>query len=243
VLVSIVIPAYNAVKFIRDAVYTALNQSLAYPEFEVIVVDDGSTDDTWGAAALIKSMNPGRVQLIRKENGGPASALNAGIKVAKGEWIKWLSADDMMYPSCLEDMLWYIDKIKMSDIKYNYKRVIYYSDYDIVNEYGAITGEFIEPGRMEEDLWKLFFGNGSSSLIHKNVFTLCGLFDESYKHSEDYEFWLRATMIYGVHMFRIPTKTIKYRMHPGQLTKKYGGQLDKKIQDSIRARLPPSIHT
>lgn len=243
VLVSVIIPVYNGVKFIRDAVYTALNQSLAYPEFEVVVVDDGSTDDSWGAVALIRSMNEGRVQLIRKENGGPASALNTAIGAAKGEWIKWLSADDMMYPGCLEDLLWHIDKPEFKANGFDPKNTIYYTDYDIINEEGKVIGEFIESDRPIDDLWKLFFGNGSSSFIHKSVFDKCGLFDDNLPHSEDYEFWLRATMLHDIKMKRIPVKTIRYRRHPSQLTNKVGGSLDKQIKDSIRTRLPKVLHS
>jgi len=213
-------------------------QSLARPMYEVIVVDDASTDDTAGAVALIRSMNPGRVKLLlRSKNGGPAKALNDGIREAEGEWIKWLSADDVMYPSCLEDLLWHANLPNYKDRNY-----IFYTDYDYIDENGKITGEFIEPGRPESDLWKLFFGNGSSSFIHRSVFEKCGLFREL-PHSEDYEFWLRATQLFNTRLIRIPRKTIQYRQHPGQLTNKIGGKLDKAIKDSIRERVAEMLHT
>jgi len=233
VLVSVVIPAYNAIKFIRSAVYSALDQTLDYSKFEVIVIDDGSTDDTAGAAAMIRSMNPGRVKLLLKKNGGPASALNMGIKKAKGDWIKWLSADDMMYSNCLELMMNAVDE----------KDCIYYSHYNIIDEEGVLIDKFIEPMRPVNDLWKVFFGNGSTSIIHKSVFEKCGLYDEKLPHSEDYEFWLRATQLYGMKMKLIPEFTTKYRRHPDQLTNKVGGSLDKQIKDSIRKSQSEMLHT
>ena len=242
-LVSVIIPAYNAVKFIRHAVYSALLQSLNKHEFEVIVIDDCSTDDTAGAVALIRSMNVGRVKLImRKKNGGPAMALNDGIRAAKGDWIKWLSADDEMYPSCLEDLLWHADNQQPFPYGPDPQNAIFYTDYDYIDEAGKVTGEFIEPGRPESDLWKLFFGNGSSSFIHRSVFEKCGLFAEM-AHSEDYEFWLRASQLYSIRLVRIPVKTIKYRRHPGQLTNRVGGQLDQTIKDSIRERQSEMLHS
>ncbi len=247
VLVSVIIPAYNAVKYIRHAVYSALLQSLNKHEFEVIVIDDCSTDDTAGAVALIRSMNVGRVNLImRKENGGPAKALNDGIRETKGDWIKWLSADDEMYPSCLEDLLWWVNREKIKKEKELtldvHTDAIYYTDYDYIDEAGKVTGEFIEPGRPESDLWKLFFGNGSSSFIHRSVFEKCGLFAEM-AHSEDYEFWLRASQLYGIKLIHIPIKSIKYRKHAGQLTHRVGGQLDQTIKDSIRERQSEMLHS
>lgn len=228
-LVSVIIPAYNAVKFIRSAVYSALNQSLSWPCYEIIVVDDCSTDDTPGTAAFIGTLNEkGRVRvLMKKKNGGPASALNLGIKNAKGDWIHWLSADDVMYPHCLEDCLWHAKD----------KDTIYYTDYDIIDEKGEIVGEFIEPGSPADVLWKKFFGNGSSSFIHKSVFEKIGLFDEGLPASEDYEFWLRATMVNNLKLQRIPIKTIQYRRHPDQLTNTVGGKYDKNIKASIREKM------
>jgi len=243
VLVSVIIPAYNCVKFIRHAVYSALNQSLSRHEYEIIVVDDCSTDDTAGACALIRSLNTDVVKLYRKDkNGGPASALNTGIIRSKGEWIKWLSADDLMYPSCLEDLLWHADNQQPFPYGADPQNTIFYTDYDYIDEDGKVTGEFIEPGRPESDLWKLFFGNGSSSFIHRSVFEKCGLFREL-PHSEDYEFWLRASQLYGVRLVRIPVKSIQYRQHPGQLTNRFGGKLDKEIKALIRKGQSEMLHS
>lgn len=93
---SVVIPAYQAAKTIREAVKSALEQTS--PAQEVIVVDDGSTDDL--AAALASFAND--IRLIRKQNGGAASARNVGIEAAQGEFVAFLDADDLFYPGRLE---------------------------------------------------------------------------------------------------------------------------------------------
>jgi len=228
VLVSIIIPVFNGEKFISQAIESALNQT--YKDIEIIVVDDGSTDKTWWM--LTHQFRKKGVIPVHKENGGTASALNFGIKLAKGEWIKWLSADDVLRPDAVETMMdWAVEK-----------NCIYYTHYHIIDEKGKIKREFREQARPESDLWNLFYGNGSSSLIHKDLFTVCGLFDESLRHSEDYEFWLRATQIYGMRLLLIPEFTLLYRNHPDQLTEKVGGTLDVQIKDSVSKRITEIRH-
>src|SRR5919197_5607580 len=93
---SVIIPAYQAASTVGDAVSSALAQT--YPAHEVIVVDDGSTDDLAGALSTFA----GRIRLIRKENGGAASARNAGVAAAEGEFVAFLDADDVYGPRRLE---------------------------------------------------------------------------------------------------------------------------------------------
>ncbi len=238
-LVSVIIPVYNCERYITLAIESVRMQS--WKSLELIIVDDGSDDGTTELLQKIIDPRVPEVQVIYKlKNEGTASALNEGIKHARGEWIKWLSADDMMYPNAIQDMMIFgvEDNFKQS------KNAIFYSDYDIIDERGSNIGEFIEPDRNLSDhetktkeLFSHFYGNGSTSLIHKNVFKKCGLFDETLRHSEDYEFWLRATALFNVNMIRVPTKTIKYRRWSGQLTNRVGGSLDEQIKNSIKEKM------
>lgn len=237
--VSVIIPVYNCERYIPLAIESVRMQS--WKSLELIIVDDGSDDGTTELLQKIIDPRVPEVQVIYQlQNKGTASALNEGIKHARGEWIKWLSADDMMYPNCIQDMMIFgvEDNAKQS------KNAIFYSDYDIIDERGSLIGDFIEPDRNQQDhetrtkeLFSHFYGNGSTSLMHKNVFKKCGLFDESLKHSEDYEFWLRATALFNVSMIRVPTKTIKYRRWSGQLTNRVGGSLDEQIKNSIKEKM------
>jgi glycosyltransferase involved in cell wall biosynthesis len=197
-----------------------------YKDFEIIVVDDGSGDET---LKILKEYID-KVFVILKTNGGTASALNRGIKHAlygTGDWIKWLSADDEMLPDCLENL------VKMC----SNPMAIYYTNYHIIDAKGKHVKDFVEPKRPVSDLWTLFYGNGSSSFIHKNVFDRCGLFDESLRFGEDYEFWLRATMLYNVNLTLIPEFTVNYRNHPDQLTHKVGGRNDIIIKQKIKDQI------
>ena len=220
---SIIIPVYNGEKYILNAVVSALNQTVSC---EVIVVNDGSTDRTHELLCGVPN-----ITYLIKNNGGTASALNIGIRNSNANWIHWLSADDVLYPDAVEKMLKNIDN----------NEKIYYSNYDIINENSELIGEFIEPiernfkTREErfKELMGNYYGNGSSSMIHKSVFDKIGYFDESIAHSEDYEFMLRA-ISKGIDLKLIPIKTLKYRYHSEQMTHKVGGSLNDLIRNRYR---------
>lgn len=103
-LVSVVIPAWNAAATIRSSVSSALSQSI--PEINVIVVDDGSTDDT---AEIVQSIDDPRLSLVAQSNRGQSAALNAGAHVSRGQFIKFLDADDWINPTHLEAQLAALD--------------------------------------------------------------------------------------------------------------------------------------
>ena len=93
--VSVIIPAYNAAPYLAETLASVFAQS--YPDYEIIVVDDGSTDDT---LAVLEQFAD-RITLIRKPNGGPASARNAGLRQARGELLAFLDGDDLWLPDKL----------------------------------------------------------------------------------------------------------------------------------------------
>lgn len=220
--VSIIIPVYNGEKYIRECIESALKQTV---RCQVIVVNDGSTDKTH---EICKGIND--IIYLIKPNGGTASALNCGIRNSKARWIHWLSADDVLYPDAIKNML---DEIGLTPNNTNY---IYYSNYDVIDESGNIIREFIEPTERNflskeerfKELLGNYFGNGSSSMIHKSIFEKIK-FDESLAHSEDYDMWLNA-MSKGFDLKLIPIKTLKYRIHSEQMTNKIGGSLNGLIR-------------
>ena len=216
--VSIIIPVYNGGKYIEEAVNSALSQT--YPSCEVIVVNDGSTDDTHDICKRID-----HITYYAKVNGGTGSALNTGIRYARGKWIKWLSADDVLLSNAVANMMSREPK----------ENTIYYTNYHYIDPNGNIIGCFNEPERNHKTIVELksemmgnFYGNGSSSLIHSSVFKKIGMFAEL-PHSEDYDFWLRA-LSNGIRLEHIPIYTLLYRLHPEQLTNKIGGSLNGEIR-------------
>ena len=99
-LVSVIIPVFQRAAMLRRAVASALAQT--YADVEVIVVDDGSTDDCWECAQRLAAANPGRVHALRQENAGPGPARNRGLAAARGEFIQYLDSDDELLPNKLE---------------------------------------------------------------------------------------------------------------------------------------------
>ena len=223
-LVSIIIPVFNGEKYLRECIDSAIIQ----PNCEVIVVNDGSEDQTENICQEYFD----KIRYIYKENGGTASALNAGIALSRGEYIHWLSADDVLLDNAIPKM---IEWIGLNDTKP--ENCIYYTHYHIIDGIGRHLRDLKEPGHDESVLWKKFFGNGSTSLIHREVFRKIGNFESKLPHSEDYEFWLRATMLHGIKLQLIPVFTLNYREHAGQMTNRVGGKLDNLIKNSIRGKM------
>lgn len=189
-----------------------------------------------------------KIHYYKKKNGGTGSALNLGIRKARGQWIKWLSADDVLYPKYLQTIM---ETIKYSDNPFTR---LYYSSFHIINEKGEVIGKHEEPDfskipeyEFHVRLLEAFIGNGSSSLIHRSMFERVGLFDETLPMGEDYEWWLRAVLLHGIQMTRVPGILIKYRSHENTLTAKFRGKsapieasFKKKILKTFNESRPPN---
>ena len=121
-LVSIVIPVYNSEKFLIECLESILNQT--YKDIEIIVVNDGSTDNS----EKILQKYSDKITIISQENQGLASALNAGIKTLKGCWLKWFSPDDVMYPKTIETL------VHMAETQQD--NTIIYSNWELIDENG-----------------------------------------------------------------------------------------------------------
>ncbi len=99
--ISVIIPLYNKAAYIERTINSVLNQT--FSDYEVIIVDDGSSDGS--VDIVLNTFNNSKLRVIQKKNGGPSSARNCGTKEAKSEWVVFLDADDLMLPFCLE-YLW-----------------------------------------------------------------------------------------------------------------------------------------
>jgi len=233
--VSIVIPVYNAEKYLKECIESALNQT--YKNIEIIAVNDGSTDNS----LQILNEFSNRIKIISKSNGGTASALNTGIRHMKGEWFKWLSADDSLYSNSVEELILETKKLD------NNKNYIFYSNYKIMNSESKVIKEFIEPDY--NDLTSFDFntflldhhiGNGTTSLIHKSTLDKYGFFDETIGYAEDYELWLRFCLLHHCRLHLISKILANYRVHKTQLSKdihderiKSAEKIRKKILDKL----------
>ncbi len=171
--VSVIIPAYNSDRCIERAIESALRQTL--PPLEVLVVDDGSTDGTADVVARLSSP----VRLIRKQNGGPASARNRGCRLASGHWLALLDADDWWYPTKLEMQLACVGSEDIGLVHCP-------ADHQTATPRSELTFH---------DLWERNCIVNSSVLVRREAFEALGGFDETREliSVEDYNFWLRLS--------------------------------------------------
>ena len=209
--VSIIIPTYNRVAFLRRALHSIENQS--HPSGEIIVVDDGSTDKT---GTLVKTEFPG-VKYIYQQNLGVSAARNAGILNSKGHWLAFLDSDDEWFPTKLGKQLGLI--AKDSSIRVCHTEEIWIRNGTRVN---PMKKHAKSGGWIFDHCLAMCMISPSSVIIHRSVFEKAGLFDETLPACEDYDLWLRITSLYPVSFINEPL-IIKYGGHDDQLSRKYWG--------------------
>ena len=201
---SVVIPVYNGTNYLCEAIDSALAQT--YINYEVLVIDDGSTDGTW---ELIQNYGE-RVRGFRKPNGGAASALNLGIKEMHGRWFAWLSHDDLWLPEKLEKQVAFLEA--------NPQFKACYTDYFVIDAKGNILQEVETPWYPRVQSMRVLFGRmyigGCTMMVDRACFDRVGLFSEELKYTQDVEMWLRLLRQFDIG--RLPEKLIKQRTHPGQ---------------------------
>lgn len=181
-LVSIVIPVYNGTNYMREAIDSALAQT--YPRCEVIVINDGSTDN--GATDAVARSYGDRIRYFRKENGGVATAVNRGIREMRGEYFSWLSHDDTFYPDKIEKQ---IDALRRQG---RLAGGISHSNYDHLDvDSGVITRYNWLDIHTEQQLTNSNFSpvflciHGCSILIHRSHFERVGFYDEKLLATQD----------------------------------------------------------
>lgn len=208
-LVSIIIPVYNGSNYLESAIFSALDQD--YPNFEVVVVNDGSKDQ--GKTEKIAKSFGKKIRYFSKPNGGVASALNLAIEKARGEYVSWLSHDDLYYPNKLSV------QVKFLGSQTN-ENVVLYSDF----EYLDGNSKYLRTVKMPPVLPENFrmkitthsFMHGCTMLIPKKCFKEFGKFDEKLKTVQDYDFWFKIADNYR--FTYCPGVLVKSRLHNQQGT-------------------------
>lgn len=207
---SIVITNYNQGRFLNRSINSAIQQSANSNSYEIVIVDDGSTDDSISIIEGIIKNNPGRtMKLVRKTNGGTASARNEGIRQSKGDYIGFLDADDEYLPRKLELSYEYLSSAK--------EVALVYSDYIEVDSSTNKARYSPKPDFNYQKLKRLCIVS-TNSFIKKEITAKIGLFDETIRVIEDYDYWLR--IIAGGYMaLRIPEPLFKYYQHDSNKTR------------------------
>ena len=209
-LVSVIIPTYNRRFMTLEALNSVLKQT--YRNLEVIVVDDASTDST---PDIQNRIYDERFKYIRHpKNKGVSATRNTGIKESHGEYISFLDSDDIWFKKKLE--------IQMDRILQEKKEGIYYT-----NERWVRNGKFLNQkkkhkktsGWLFDRFLPLCLASISTVVLHKKIIDKIGLFDENLQAAEDYDFFIRGSIIYPFYFIDRPLVT-KRGGHPDQLTRK-----------------------
>ncbi len=210
--VSVVVPVYNVRSYIKEALVSLERQSFA--GFEVVVVDDGSTDDT---AEVVKPFvaRDSRFQLLNKQNGGLSSARNYGIRHARAEYIALLDGDDTYEPNKLATHVARLDSATEIGVVYSASRVI---REDGRPTFMHLDGKPIRSNPLAALLCKNFIGHGSNAVFRRSLWDEVGEFDEALRSSEDVDFWLRIAATQRWRFHREPQVLCSYRVRQSGLT-------------------------
>jgi len=206
-LVSVVIATYNMGNYLPEAVESVRAQT--YRPLEVIIVDDGSTDDT--ATVIRRWENDPGVRYVWQENQGQTVAKNHGISLARGAYVAFLDGDDRWKPYKLEH--------QMPLFGQNPATGVVYSDAVFIDEQGHETGrrEIAHPhGRVTSRLLEDNFVNFGSAVVSARALEHLGAFDEALPMSIDYDLWLRLSTAYEFGYVDEPL--LEYRIWGGQMS-------------------------
>ena len=183
-LVTIVLPTYNGSKFLRDSIESVLNQT--YQEWELIIVNDCSTDNTLEIAKEYEAKDD-RIKVIsNKTNKKLPASLNVGFSLAKGDYYTWTSDDNMYKPNAIKYMVNYLNTNPNTDL--------ISCQFDFIDEEGNFERLFFNGLKREMiDLTKNC-NIGACFMYRREIVQKVGNYDESYFCAEDYEYWCRIAL-------------------------------------------------
>ena len=209
-MVSVIIPTYQRAHWVSEAIESVLSQT--YKDYEILVVNDGSTDNTTEVLYQFQA----RIKIIEQENKGNSAARNIAIQNSQGQYIAFLDDDDKWMPNKLEKQI--------ALLEYNQKLGLIYSDMLFFNDKEVFT----EPRSKKHPIhfgrisWMLFlFGNSvplsSTVVVRRQTLDEIGLFDETLTHCEDYDLWLRISEKWL--FFYLDEPLTMYRLSDTNMTK------------------------
>ncbi|HVI11161.1 MAG TPA: glycosyltransferase [Candidatus Binatia bacterium] len=216
--ITALIPTYNCERYICETVESVLAQTL--PAHEVIVVDDGSTDDTQQALARYGT----RIRYVRQANAGPPAARNNGIALATGDLIALLDSDDLWLPNKLERQMRYLDQHPRCGLVYSDMKT--FDETGVIEESVKVSRNLTLPsGHIFPQMFAETLFQTSAVLLRKTCIDHVGGFDTSLRMGDDYEFFLRISRHYELGYIDEPL--VLYRQHPQQGTRTWGKELQQ----------------
>ncbi|MHC4563606.1 MAG: glycosyltransferase family 2 protein [Planctomycetota bacterium] len=184
---SVIMPVYNHVDYVGEAIHSVLDQTLG--DWELIIVDDGSTD---GSGELVDELaaRDDRIRVFHQENAGPSAARNLALSVARGAWLAYIDSDDAFLPDALQNYAAYIAAHPRTRFIHGYRHRL--------NEDGSITelaGEFQDRPSGTHELFGRMFLSHLCVCYRRELIELSGGYDESLRSCEDYELYLRLSLM------------------------------------------------
>ena len=208
-LISVIMPAYNASAFINDSIESFIQQD--YPSKELIIIDDGSTDNLFKKVEQLLQRHP-NINFFRQENSGVSAARNNGIHKAKGDWVAFLDADDIWYKTKLSNQWESMENEVWSHTDSHYFGIGYEHRPKRSDLSQMAEGEVFWP------LLKENFITTSSVLVKKDILFNAGGFDEKLKALEDWSLWLAIAEKYP--LCYVPKPLLSYRVHKSSTSRK-----------------------
>jgi glycosyltransferase involved in cell wall biosynthesis len=205
--VSVIIPAYNQGHYLSEAIQSVLDQT--YQDFEIIIVDDGSTDDT---SEVAKSFDDPRVRSIYQENSGLSAARNTGIRHSTGAYLTYLDSDDLFLPEKLD--------LLVAALKNNLEIGFVAGQAIPIDENGQWISKVFDTAPPTKGS-QLLLGNPlhvGSVLVRREWQERVGFFDEDLRSYEDWHMWLRLALA-GCKMGWVAKPVSLYRFHSAQMTR------------------------
>ncbi|MDP2852235.1 MAG: glycosyltransferase [Gallionella sp.] len=207
-LVSVLLPAYNCEAYVLEAVSSMLSQS--FSDFELLVIDDGSTDST---RKLLEAVHDARLRLVSNErNIGLIGTLNRGLALAVGRYIARMDADDISAPERLEKQVQYLEA--NPDIH------VLGSMVNLIDEQGNVFGAFAGYPKNADEIHRYLLREccliHPSVMFRKDTVLAADGYSTSARHAEDYDLWLRLSDHHKI--ANLPDKLVSYRMHRNQVS-------------------------
>lgn len=208
-LVSVIVPVYNRAHLVTETVASILGQT--YQNIEIILINDGSTDNSLDVIQALQHEYPDVIRIIDQENQGQTVARNQGIRQAQGKYIAFLDSDD----------LWMTDKLEQQVPLFDKGVGLVYGGVEFIDEYGETTRfEFCDPSVQGNIYPQLLVKNrmtGGSVVVLAEALEMVGVFDPEFKAAENWDLWLRVCKEYQARLVNKPV--VKYRLHQNNMSK------------------------
>lgn len=227
--VSVVLPTYNQAQYLPDALDGIFDQT--WVDYELIVVNDGSTDETPDILRAYQERHAFTV--IHQENQRLPRALNAGFRRARGEYLTWTSSDNVMLPRMVEVLVDALDRHPQVGLVY--------ADWEVIDEDGGLIGA-VETLDFDRHLLMRMNYINACFLYRRRCQETVGLYDPAYQQAEDWEYWWRIAGAFP--LMRVPRTLYRFRVHEQSLSKSEvlaqpGGMPESYLRLEARFRARP----